>query len=418
MRITLRVWWLLTCAIAQWNMSGSVHPITLQRISDGSAIQLPFRIIDVDLGYSIVDIELVTQSALEHRWSGSESEFDLREAYVIWFPAWGEVKIGKQIHAWGAVDGNNPTDNLNPYNYYYMFLAGTDRKIGSLSTSIKYYWDNWQLEAVIIPEHVGNRIPYDEPDFPISQSTDELDPRDFMKETDKDLEYGLKIGTTVGNSDMNVYYFNGRDRSFALGGYGENNEASLLPMFTYRKTTMLAVDLVTFIGDLTFRGETAHFHTENDMSYIYKNDLEASYLQFSLQLEYMTENDHIITAQVIGNIILSVSGTIFEPMENSFIKTTEDDLSMGMGTPFAMLSDQGAFLAWTGNYLDNSLELSVNTFVDMEDPQRMLGFSITYSPKENWGLEFGFSKFSGEEGTRFQEMQDFSHSSLGVKYSF
>jgi hypothetical protein len=82
--------------------------------------------------------------------------------------------VGKQIHAWGAVDGNNPTDNLNSYDYYYMFLAGTDRKIGTLSASVKYYWNEWQIEAVVIPEHEGNRLPFNEPDFPVSQSTEIL----------------------------------------------------------------------------------------------------------------------------------------------------------------------------------------------------------------------------------------------------
>jgi len=122
-----------------------------------------------------------TNSVIEYRWSGEDTQFDLREAYLVWYPSWGELKIGKQIHAWGAVDGNNPTDNLNPYDYYFMFLPGTERKIGTLSGSLKYYWNDWQLEAVVIPEHIPNRYPFGEEDFPITTE----DPSDFIQKAKK-----------------------------------------------------------------------------------------------------------------------------------------------------------------------------------------------------------------------------------------
>ena len=47
--------------------------------------------------------------------------FDFREYYLTYFPSFGEIKLGKQIHAWGAVDGNSPIDVLNPTDYYYLF---------------------------------------------------------------------------------------------------------------------------------------------------------------------------------------------------------------------------------------------------------------------------------------------------------
>jgi hypothetical protein len=45
-------------------------------------------------------------------------------------------------------------------------------------------------------------------------------------------------------------------------------------------------------------------------------------------------------------------GYLFFPAE-----ATEDDLTQGMGTPFAMFTDLGMFLSATGNYWDNALEI-------------------------------------------------------------
>ncbi|HIC39308.1 MAG TPA: hypothetical protein EYO79_07575, partial [Candidatus Marinimicrobia bacterium] len=153
---------------AQVYYSGLIRPLTMNRLSDNSQISLPFRIAELEVGFSKGDIDFKTSSAVEFRWTGGDPKLDFREVYLIWYPSWGEVKLGKQIHAWGAVDGNNPTDNLNPYDFYYMFLPGADRKIGTLSASMKYYWNDWQLEVVVIPEHEPNRYPFGEDDFPIA----------------------------------------------------------------------------------------------------------------------------------------------------------------------------------------------------------------------------------------------------------
>jgi hypothetical protein len=71
-----------------------------------------------------------------------------------------------------------------------------------------------------------------------------------------------------------------------------------------------------------------------------------------------------------------------------------------------------------GNYLDNALEIRINTFMDLEDNQAMLGGGVSYSPIENLDLELSITQFYGAEGTQFKTMEDFSHLSLGIKYSF
>ena len=94
----------ITTLLGQINYTGSIKPGNMYRLSDQSEISLPFRLGEQEVGYSLGDFEIKTNSALEYRWSNNENEFQLREAYLMWYPSWGEVKVGKQIHAWGAVD--------------------------------------------------------------------------------------------------------------------------------------------------------------------------------------------------------------------------------------------------------------------------------------------------------------------------
>ena len=122
---------------AQISVSGEINPYVMTRTTNSSQINLPFRLLSLDVGYSFEQFDLKTNSAIEYRNQPSESVFDLREIYLAYFPEWGEVKIGKQIHAWGSADGNNPIDNLNPYDYYYLFEPGVAKKLGTWSFSTK-----------------------------------------------------------------------------------------------------------------------------------------------------------------------------------------------------------------------------------------------------------------------------------------
>ncbi len=388
----------ITTLLGQINYTGSIKPGNMYRLSDQSEISLPFRLGEQEVGYSLGDFEIKTNSALEYRWSNNENEFQLREAYLMWYPSWGEVKVGKQIHAWGAVDGNNPTDNLNPYDYYYMFLPGAERKVGTVSGSLKYYWNDWQFEGVFIPEHEGNRFPFGETAFPLDF------PMSAPKLMDEEpgSEFGFRLQSTLGSSDFSISYFDGRDRSFSKVGITDS-----IPSFFYRNTSVLGFDLASFIGDFTNRFEIGYFSTENDAESNMKTLNDASYIQFTGQVEYSTENDIMFSLQIIGSQISEINGTM-----------TKDEFQPGMGTPFASFTDLGLSFSLSTNYLDDALELMGNTFIDLKDSQSMVGASVKYSPMDNWKLNMSVSKFMGDEGTQFHEMEDFSHLKVGLEYHF
>ena len=388
----------ITTLLGQINYTGSIKPGNMYRLSDQSEISLPFRLAEAEVGYSIGDFEINTNSALEYRWSNNENELQLRETYLTWFPSWGEVNVGKQIHAWGAVDGNNPTDNLNPYDYYYMFLPGAERKVGTVSGSVKYYWNDWQMEGVFIPAHEGNRFPFGEEAFPLNipMSAPEL------IDEEPGSEFGFRIQSTLGSNDYSLSYFDGRDRSFSYVGMTDS-----MPSFFYRNTSVLGFDLVSFIGDFTNRFEIGYFSTENDTEVDSITINDASYIQFAGQVEYSTENNIMLSLQIIGSQISEINGTI-----------TEDEFQPGMGTPFASFTDLGLSFSLSANYLDDALELMGNTFIDLKDSQSMLGVSAKYSPMDNWKLNLSVSKFMGEDGTQFHNMEDFSHLKAGLEYHF
>ena len=405
---------------AQINYSGSVSPTYLMRISDGTEISLPFRLADLQLSYSYGDFELKTNTAVESRWKDTEATLDLREAYLVWYPSFGEIKFGKMIHTWGAADGNNPTDNINPYDFYYMFLAGSDRKIGMLSGSAKAYWNNFNLEIIIVPQHTANRLPFGEEDFPIQFP---FEPEEYI-DIDNPYEFGVRIQGTFNWADVSMSYFNGYDRGFSILAFSPSTDMMVppIPNFGYRKTDMIGADVVTFIGDFTVRSEVGYFRTKDDYDNsqaIMEFDTEADYIQYVLQVEYSGFSDINLGAQLLGTNVLSVEGTTFNGQTP--VSLTKDNFNTGMGTPFAMIAEKALIVNGSTNFFDDRIEIEAMSLINLEETGYMLGVNVGYSPIENWELKLGVSKFIGDANdpeNSFTQMEDFSHLSLRLEFNF
>jgi len=392
---------------AQWNYAGYIHPSEMISTLTGKEIALPFRLSEFKFSYTKGDFDLKISTAIETRWSSGKTEADLREMYVIWYPSFGEVSVGKQILAWGAVDGNNPTDNLNAYNYYYMFLAGTDRKIGSLSIAVNYYAGDWKLTGVVIGEHRPNKLPFNEPDFPLELPPE---PSHFLP-VGAPLEYGLQAQITAGHRDISFSWFKGHDRSFALADPEK---------FTvgFRKTDILGVDIVRFLGDVTLRGESAYFLTGTDFNSPFQ--VKAEYGQYALQMEYTTLSDITLNAQLIGNQYFWFSGLTLDPALGP-VPVTKHNFQMGTGTPFAVISDSGLLTSASGQLLDNRLELKGLLYKNLKDAGTMLGGEINYSPVENWTIHLALNQFIGDSSDPrnvFTTLEAFSHIRAGVEFNY
>lgn len=411
---------------AQISVSGEINPYVMTRTTNSSQINLPFRFLSLDMGYSFEQFDLKTNSAIEHRIKTNKSQYDLRELYIAFYPEWGEVKLGKQIHSWGAADAINPTNNLNPYDYYYMFKVGAGTKVGVLSLSSTYYSDSFQIEIIVNPYFNKNRIPYDEDDFPLAPNSEPA----IRYSPNEEVEVGLKLQTSLTNSDISLYFFSGNDRSPSLytGIISAESSTDLAMDLGYRKTTMLGSDYVTFVGDFTVRAEGAIYNTKTPS--IKNTGLENNYFelredvlysQYVLQLEYTTQNDLMLSGQFIGNSIIAEdikwlkSGN--EISSNSMVIP---EFSPGMGTPFAMFSDKALLISSSGVLMDDQIDIQGSVMLNLENSGSFLSFGLGYSPVLNWKLELATTQFSGNGKLQdpFTLMEEFSHVRIGLLYNF
>ncbi|SVD40371.1 uncharacterized protein METZ01_LOCUS393225, partial [marine metagenome] len=205
-----------------YSHSGYFTAATIHRLSDGSIIKIPYRILSYEPVLSFNNFNIVANTALEFRLKDidkiMESDLtpDLRELYVEWISPFGDFSFGKQIITWGSASENNPTDNISPYNYYYLFSMGKERKEGIISFNSTLYWNNLKLNTVLIPQHNTNVLPLNDPEFAISSP---IVPKDEqIMELDNPYEYGLSMNLPFNSLDITTSYFSGYDRIVSFFG--------------------------------------------------------------------------------------------------------------------------------------------------------------------------------------------------------
>ena len=159
LKIILFLVLLLNSLSAGFYYSGKINIPYNFNLNTYKNTELPIRFIDLNLNYSFSNIDFKSNTAFEYNWDSDPHEkINFREYYLSYYPDFGEINIGKQIISWGFADGNNPTDNINPYDLNYMFESGTNRKIGIHSISSTIYYDNLKINFIASYDKFENNL--------------------------------------------------------------------------------------------------------------------------------------------------------------------------------------------------------------------------------------------------------------------
>ena len=261
-----------------YSHSGYASATTVNRLSDGSIIKMPYRVLSYEPVISYNNFNIVANTALEFRLKDiskimdSDLKVDLRELYIEWMTPLGDFSLGKQIITWGSASENNPTDNISPYNYYYLFSMGKERKEGIFSLNSTFYYRDFKLNAIFIPQHNTNILPLNDPEFALSIPIVPTDEQ--IMELDNPYEYGVSINIPFSSMDVTTSYFSGYDRIVSFFGANvwtdyTGNPQSIIAIDTvlsFRKTDIYGLGLSYYIEDMTIRGDIGYFITTSNIS--------------------------------------------------------------------------------------------------------------------------------------------------------
>ena len=451
---------------------GYVDFYYISRLSDQSIINLPYRIFSLNVDHQNGDLMLRSTIALEHKLrkdtyflsnnSPTDFELDMRELYLQMFTSWGEIRLGKIIHTWGNADENSPVDIASPFDYYYTFDSGIDKKLAIFSSAIDVYLEDMKLGLIFSPLHNTHRTPQNDDEFPIklpvSPSEDQI-----MKIDGLPYELGTYINRSFSFGDISLNYFTGYDRLFNLSGvngFGHGPSLSnpyIDVVYGYRKTNMTGLGSTIFFGDLELRGDVAVFNTEDEnnsisrtspylpefydsLHYSYPLNEKARYFQTTVQLEAELPFDIKFVGQFFNYDTLDYSSDSLPLDEDVSIPNLEisvDELDPknifipGYGSSLAIMTKKALILSLEKKFFDDQLILTASSILDIDNtdydgtsPGYILSFGAAYTIIDNLELTVGYTNIKGDkdhplgENYRLYIMEDFSHIRADLKYSF
>jgi hypothetical protein len=195
-------------------------------------------------------------TALRGPAGGGEATGELREAFVDLAFGKLDVRVGRQIVAWGRADGVNPTDNLMGEDLTLLTPDDDGRRFGTTALRASYYLGDVSLTGIWLPEFRGHRVPL--PPMP---------GRAFVRESPgwPGDQWGMRAEQTGRAVDWSISYFQGRDLAPDVGP----GLAPAMPAregsisLSHHRIRVVGADLAANVGRIGFRAEGAYINTED-----------------------------------------------------------------------------------------------------------------------------------------------------------
>ena len=154
-----------------------------------------------DLAYGMKDREIFSEEVLNEL----EKEVELREIYLEGSPFGSlDIKLGKQIVAWGVANSLRVVDVLNPTDSREFGMTDLeDVRLPIAMTKLDYYIGDLKLEAVVVHEIKFNKSAPIGSDFnPSTQRINEV----IQESSTENTEYGLAVFGSFSGWDASLHW--------------------------------------------------------------------------------------------------------------------------------------------------------------------------------------------------------------------
>ncbi len=215
----------------------------------------------------LTELRLETESphgirgSLEFRYDqadASRTRTFLKEAYIQSQLESLDLRLGRQMIAWGMADGFNPTDNLSAWDYSDP-LDYEGERLALNAFRADWYGEMWTLQLVLAPGFEGSLLPdADSRWFPTVPAIPE------PPGNPRRMQYAARLVGQVGGADLAVSWFDGLDdlpyvRPVAAGA----DPATLRLQYQFQSRRALGLELARPAGPFMVRGEAAYFLTDD-----------------------------------------------------------------------------------------------------------------------------------------------------------
>ena len=335
---------------------------------------------------------------------GGGTTIRVLEGYATAHFAAVDVRIGKQIVAWGRADGINPTDNLTPRDYTVLLPFDDDQRFGTVAV---------KLDAYLSPTHTLTvfTAPFFEPsDIPRSADGGTV----IEKMPLRTFSYsgiGIKLDKIGEGFDWSVSYFHGFSVLPEMRLLGSNALGPVLELH-YDRIDVLGADFARNFGRFGLRGEVAYVNTDDETG----NDagIKNPYWFGVIGIDRTFFENLNINLQFFQRRIRSYHnpeeivdiGERRIAMQNAILDGQRDRINNGISFRIS------------NKWFNDTLELEIFSVVNVTRHDNLIRPLLTYAFSDHWKGALGAELYRGAADTQFGGLKQNRGAFAEVRYGF
>jgi hypothetical protein len=332
-----------------------------------------------------------------------ESRVEGREAYIELKTDRFELRVGRQIFAWGRADAINPTANLSGEDLTLLTPETEDRKRGTTAIRGRYFLHSLSITGVWLPEFRPVRFPFPNP------PTGETYLQDYRRWPAD--QFAFRVEQTGSTVDWSVSYFDGFDLLPDLAPAKASNDFDAIKL-SHHRIRVIGADMATNIGHYGLRAEGSYTSTE-DSSHrdpFIKNPYVFAVLggdrtyrgELNVNLQYLLRV--VIDYTALPNGGRGPTNVLAE--QEAVISDQAERVEHGMSTRIS------------NKWLHETLEAEFAAVTYFSPKGVLVRPKIAYSVTDHWKLVIGGELFRGDKRSVFGLLRQNSVSYCETRYSF
>ena len=355
---------------------GGIWSTTRQFDDDPSALNAALRIHGQLPLSDVLSAKLDGVLGIEDSRSKSNSLHQTREGYIQRKTENSELRLGRQLIAWGRADKQNPTDYFTSRDYTFLTSDDEEQKKGIDALRGIMHLGEYDVQGVVAHGNAKNILP-----FHIANNVE------FNRSKE---QVGVKLDRYGEGFDWSASYYHGMDRNpnmvpdFATGAI----------VSSYDNVSAMGLDFAAASGTLTYRGEAAYFRTSDSSG---QNPYQRNnHLDFVFGVDGSPRKDANLGIQYYGVVVNNYSSDVLsDPIAKS---------GALLGNQLRSFQ-QGITLRFAQNWLNDALQFEMRANYGLTDHGKYILPKLIYKPNDYWNLVVGGEYFEGNDSSYFGQFR-------------
>ena len=321
----------------------------------------------------------------------NESELEIRELFIRGTISSAlDIKLGRQIVVWGKSDSLRVVDVLNPLDFREPGMVDIeDLRLPVTMAKVDYYFSNWNLSGILIPEVRFNKMPPFGSDF-YPAGSNKL-PTETVPDHGEKPELAFALS---GN-------FSGWDLSFHLADF-YNDQAHFVksnnPTLEHARLQLIGVATNIVSGSWLLKSEVAYIDG----------------LEFANSLDSFSRADAMIGLDYTGIVDMTFS---IEAVNRHLLKYNSN---LNSAPDDTQENENQVSFRYTASFLRDKLQSTVlaTFFGESPDDGGFYRLSFDYEIDDSMSLIFGGITYQSGDSTFLKNIASNDRIFLDYRYSF